>query len=104
MTIQKNNIRSKKHRDKSYIVKDLILALVKSGEINQTLLATFCGINITKHRKILVDLETNELVTKHEQKTGKKTTMIYKVTAKGYNFCNSVLIPFEQAFPRNLQN
>lgn len=104
MLIQKNSIRSKKHRDKSYMIKDLILALVKSGEINQTLLATFCGINITKHRTILVDLETNELITKHEEKIGKKTTIIYKATTKGYEFCKSVLIPFEQAFPRNLQH
>jgi predicted transcriptional regulator len=72
MLIQKNSLRSKTHRDKSYIIKDLISALVKSGEINQTLLATFCGINITKHRKILVDLETNELISKHEEKISKE--------------------------------
>jgi predicted transcriptional regulator len=104
MLIQKNSLRSKTHRDKSYIIKDLISALVKSGEINQTLLATFCGINITKHRKILVDLETNELISKHEEKIGKQTRIIYKATQKGYEFCNSVLIPFEQAFPRDLQH
>jgi len=101
MSIQKTSISSKRHRDKLDIIKDLIFVLMQSGEINQTLLATFCGINITKHRKILVHLETNNLITKYERRNGKKITIIYKVTMKGYDFCKSVLIPFEQAFPRN---
>ena len=103
MSIQKTNIHSKIYRDRSYIIIDIILALVKSGEINQTLLTTICGINITKHRNILVELETNELITKHKRRIRKQTTIIYKATMKGYKFYKSVLIPFERVFPRNPQ-
>ncbi len=103
MTIQKN-ISTVRYRDKSYIVKDLLLALVSSGELNQTTLTRICGINITKHRQILLDLEKNELITKREQMIGKQTTIMYRATVQGCNFFKSILLPFEHVFPRNMIN
>ena len=40
------------YRDRIYIVKDIILKLVEYGELNQTALISFCGLNLKKHRSI----------------------------------------------------
>ena len=36
------------YRDRIYIVKDIILKLVERGELNQTALLSFCGLNLKK--------------------------------------------------------
>jgi len=33
------------HRDRIYIVKDLMLKLTQYGELNHTALMTYCGLN-----------------------------------------------------------
>ena len=38
---------SKKYRERIYIVKDIILTLSEYGQLNQTALFSFCGLNIT---------------------------------------------------------
>lgn len=47
------------YRDRIYIIKDIILKLVERGELNQTALLSFCGLNLKKHKPILDDLESN---------------------------------------------
>jgi len=91
---------SKKYRDKIYIIKDIILTLSEYGELNQTSLFSFCGLNITKHKSILDNLEQNELIQRTETKDGKRTVTIFKVTQKGMTFCNDVIEPYENLFPR----
>ena len=59
------------YRDRIYIVKDIILKLVEYGELNQTALISFCGLNLKKHRSIFDELEYNELIIKKEIQTGK---------------------------------
>lgn len=83
------------------MIKDIILTLAKYGELNQTTLATYCGLNLTKHKNIIVELETNELITKTERNYGKKNIIIYKPTHKGMEFCKNILEPFEAVFPRD---
>ena len=36
---------SQPYRDRIYIVKDIIMKLVEYGELNQTALVSFCGLN-----------------------------------------------------------
>ena len=36
------------YRDRIYIVKDVILKLIEYGELNQTTLVSFCGLNCKK--------------------------------------------------------
>lgn len=91
---------SKKYRDKIYIIKDIILTLSEYGELNQTSLFSFCGLNITKHKQILDNLEQNELIQRIETTEGKRTITIFKVTNKGMNFCNEIIEPYEKLFPR----
>ena len=88
------------YRDRIYIVKDVILKLVEYGELNQTALVSFCGLNLKKHKPILEDIEHNELIERREATIGKRTITIYRPTLKGMEFCRVILDPYEKMFPR----
>jgi predicted transcriptional regulator len=88
------------YRDRIYIVKDVILKLVEYGELNQTALISFCGLNLKKHKPILEDVEHNELIEKREVIRGKRMVTIYRPSQKGMQFCRDILEPYEKMFPR----
>ena len=88
------------HRDRIYIVKDLILKLVEYGELNQTALVSFCGLNLKKHKPILDDMETNGLIARSTQIIGKRSVAKYSVGPRGMAFCRDILEPYERMFPR----
>jgi predicted transcriptional regulator len=88
------------YRDRIYIVKDVILKLVEYGELNQTALVSFCGLNMTKHKIILDDLEANGLIERTEKHLGKRTVATYKPTQQGIDFFKNILEPYEKMFPR----
>jgi predicted transcriptional regulator len=88
------------YRDRIYIVKDVILKLVEYGELNQTALMSFCGLNLKKHKPILDDLELNGLIRRIERTVGKRTVSIYSPTQKGVEFSRTILEPYEKMFPR----
>jgi len=77
-----------------------MMALTKYGELNQTKLVSYCGMNLSKHREILDDLERKNLIAKEEKPWGKKTVTNYKITSKGIEFCKMILEPYEDMFPR----
>jgi len=91
----------RKYRDRIYIVKDIILTLSEYGQLNQTALFSFCGLNISKHKGILDNLEQNEMIRREEVEEGKRTITIFKVTPKGMNFCREIIEPYEHLFPRS---
>ena len=88
------------YRDRIYIIKDIILKLVERGELNQTALLSFCGLNLKKHKPILDDLESNGMISKTEESLGKRIITIYRPTQKGIEFCRNILEPYENMFPR----
>jgi predicted transcriptional regulator len=88
------------YRDRIYIVKDIILKLIEYGELNQTALVSFCGLNLKKHKPILEELESNGLIDRQESVAGKRTVTIYRPTQKGLQFCRDILEPYERMFPR----
>ncbi len=88
------------YRDRIYIIKDIILMLVQYGELNQTALVSFCGLNLKKHKPILDELEKNNLITSVERSLGKRIITIYKPAPKGLEFCKTILEPYENVFPR----
>lgn len=92
------------YRDRIYIVKDIILKLVEYGELNQTALVSFCGLNLKKHKLILDELEANGLVNRSETIAGKRSITIYRPTQKGIEFCKDILEPYERLFPRRRSN
>lgn len=88
------------YRDRIYIVKDIIIKLLEYGELNQTALVSFCGLNLTKHKHILDELEANGLISRTERISGKRTVTVYGQTRKGVDFCRNILEPYERMFPR----
>ena len=88
------------YRDRIYIVEDILLKLVEYGELNQTALISFSGLNLKKHRCILDELEVNGLIQKSESQFGKRIVTVYKPTQKGIEFSRSILEPYERIFPR----
>ena len=92
------------YRDRIYIIKDIILTLGEYGKLNQTSLLSYCGLNLTKHRSILDDLELHQMISREEKIVGKRTITMYMPTPKGLEFCRSILDPYENLFPRKRQD
>jgi predicted transcriptional regulator len=92
---------SQSYRDRIYIVKDIIMKLVEYGELNQTALVSFCGLNLKKHRSIFEKMEFNGFIAKSEVALGKRVITVFKPTEKGLDFCRSILEPYEKMFPRD---
>ena len=57
-------------RDRIYIRKDILLKLYEYGNLNQTKLMSYCGLNSVKHKEILDDMAKKEL-NKMEEALGK---------------------------------
>jgi predicted transcriptional regulator len=91
---------SKIYRDKIFIIKDIISLLTEYGQLNQTALVSYSGLNLKKHKPILDDLESRGFVSKSVLEEGKRAITIYKVTAKGIEFCRTIIDPYEELFPR----
>jgi predicted transcriptional regulator len=98
------SLSSTSYRDRIYIIQDIILKLAEYGELNQTALISFSGLNLKKHRCILDELEVNGLIQKGESPFGKRTVIVYKPTHKGIEFCRSILEPYERMFPRRKES
>jgi predicted transcriptional regulator len=79
------------YRDRIYIVKDVILKLVEYGELNQTALVSFCGLNLKKHKSILEDIEDNDLIERREVTLGKRIITMYRPTQKVWHFASPYL-------------
>ena len=91
---------SHEYRDRIYIRKDIILKLAEHGEMNQTSLLSYCGLNLMKHKDILDSLEKKGFIKRTEMPWGNKKMIRYSVTEKGREFCKLVLEPYEEMFPR----
>ncbi|HJT46571.1 MAG TPA: winged helix-turn-helix domain-containing protein [Nitrososphaeraceae archaeon] len=92
------------YRERIYIIQDIILKLAEYGELNQTAIISFTGLNLKKHRCILDELEVNGLIRKSETPFGKRVVIVYKPTQKGIEFCRSILEPYERMFPRKKES
>ena len=77
------------------------MKLVEYGELNQTALVSFCGLNLKKHRAIFEKMEHNGFIAKSEIALGKRVITVFKPTEKGLDFCRSILEPYEKLFPRD---
>ena len=84
------------YRDRIYIIQDIILKLTEYGELNQTALISFSGLNLKKHRCILDELEVNGLIHKSDKKNNwqsgrrkNRSTTTAKIAARSVrtNYC-----------------
>jgi predicted transcriptional regulator len=88
------------YRDRIYIRKDVLLKLYEYGELNQSKLMSYCGLNHIKHRKIIDDMVEKEFITRINEPWGSKTIIKYKVSEKGRDILKQILEPYEMLFPR----
>ncbi len=88
------------YRDRIYIRKDVILKLSEYGELNQSKLMSYCGLNNVKHKAIIDDMVEKALIIKFEEPWGNKTIIKYNVSEKGRAIFQEILEPYEILFPR----
>jgi predicted transcriptional regulator len=88
------------YRERVYIRKDIIMKLYEYGELNQSKLLSYCGLNSVRHKGILDDMVKRDLITKTEESWGSKTIIKYKVSEKGKAILKELLEPYEELFPR----
>jgi predicted transcriptional regulator len=88
------------YRDRVYIRKDVIVKLSEYGELNQSKLMSYCGLNNVKHKAIIDDMVEKELIVRFEEPWGNKTIIKYKVSEKGRAIFSEILEPYETLFPR----
>jgi predicted transcriptional regulator len=81
------------YRDRIYIRKDILLKLYEYGELNQSKLMSYCGLNNVKHKEILDDMVKKGVITRVEEAWGNKTIIKYKPS--------DILEPYESLFPRS---
>ena len=55
------------HRDRIYLRKDIILKLAEHGELNQSRLMSYCGLNNVNHRVIIDEMVEKGLITRIEE-------------------------------------
>jgi predicted transcriptional regulator len=88
------------YRDRIYIRKDIMLKLYEYGELNQSKLMSYCGLNNVKHKEIIDDMVAKEMIVRFEEAWGNKTIIKYKVSEKGRAIFQEILEPYELLFPR----
>jgi predicted transcriptional regulator len=90
------------YRDRIYIRKDIILKLSDYGELNQSKLMSYCGLNRMKHKTILDEMTEKGLIMRFEEEPwgNKKTIIKYKSSEKGRAIFQEILEPYELLFPR----
>jgi predicted transcriptional regulator len=81
--------------------KDIILKLAEHGELNQSRLMSYCGLNNVKHREIVDELVEKGLIIRTEEPWGNKKIIKYRVSEKGRLLAREILEPYEALFPRN---
>lgn len=89
------------YRERIYIRKDVILKLSEHGELNQSRLMSYCGLNNVKHKVIIDEMVEKGLITRIEEPWGGKRIIKYKVSEKGRELVKQVLEPYELLFPRS---
>jgi predicted transcriptional regulator len=92
------------YRDRIFIRKDILLKLCEYGEVNQSKLMSYCGLNNVKHKEILDDMVKKEMINRVVETWGSKLIIKYKVSLKGQIILKEILEPYEELFPRNEAN
>jgi predicted transcriptional regulator len=77
------------------------MKLVEYGQLNQTALGSYCGLNLKKHRNFFDKMELNGLIIKTEKSLGKRMVTVYSARQKGLQFCRTIIEPYEKLFPRS---
>jgi predicted transcriptional regulator len=83
--------------------KDIILKLAEHGELNQSRLVSYCGLNNVKHKEIIDELVDKGLIIRTEEAWGSKKIIKYRVSERGQSLAREILEPYEELFPRKVE-
>ncbi len=82
--------------------KDILLKLNEFGELNQSQLMSYCGLNNVTHKPIIDDLVEKGLISRFEEPWGKQNRIIkYKASEKGKEIAKAIFEQYELLFPRS---
>ncbi len=88
------------YRDRIYMRKDILLKLYEHGELNQSKLMSYCGLNNVKHKEILDEMVEKGVLIRTESPWGNKTIVNYRISPKGKDILKEIFEPYEELFPR----
>lgn len=88
------------YRDRIYMRKDILLKLYEHGELNQSKLMSYCGLNNVKHKEILDEMVEKGMLNRIESPWGNKTIVNYSISQKGKEILKEIFEPYEELFPR----
>ena len=91
---------SHEYRDRIYIRKDVLLKLFEYGELSQSKLISYCGLNNAKHKEIIDSMVERGLVLRTEESWGSKRIAKCRVSTEGMEILRRVPEPYEALFPR----
>ncbi|MCX8188973.1 MAG: hypothetical protein N3F64_04625 [Nitrososphaeria archaeon] len=91
--------QQREYRERIYIRAEIIIKLAEYGPLTLTNLISYCGLNLSKHKEILDEMESKGLIQKFYEIEGKKNIVKYKVTEKGLKFYEIILKPYIDMFP-----
>ena len=74
------------------------MKLYEYGELNQSKLMSYCGLNNVKHKEILDDMVKKGIIIRMEEAWGNKTIIKYKTSDKGREILRGILEPYESLF------
>jgi predicted transcriptional regulator len=80
------------------------LILNDYGELNQSQLMSYSGLNNVKHKPIIDELVEKGLIIRFEEPWGGQNRIIkYRVSEKGKEIVKAILEPYELLFPRSAE-
>ena len=88
------------HRERIHLRKDVLLKLAEHGELNQSRLMSYCGLNNVKHKVLLDEMVAKGLILRMEEPWGAKKIIKYKISDRGRVLVREILGPYETLFPR----
>jgi len=88
------------YRERIYIRKDIMMKLYKYGELNQSKLLSYCGLNSVRHKGILDDMVKRDLIARTEESWGNKMVIKYRISERGKTILTELFEPYEELFPR----
>ena len=75
------------------------MKLYEYGELNQSKLMSYCGLNNVKHREIIEEMVKKEIILRTEEAWGNKTIIKYRCRERCAD-TQRELEPNEEFFPR----
>ena len=89
------------YRDKIFIRKDILMKLYEHGELNQSKLMSYCGLNNVRHKGIINNMVKKGMISRTRESWGNKIIIKYKLSEEGRKILKEVLEPYETLFPRD---